>query len=489
MAGNKGNNRLNHSSDLSEGLGKLPPQSIDLEEAVLGAILIEKDAYNQIGDILKPHHFYREAHKDIYEAIVSLDSKSEPIDILTVTEKLRNLGKLELVGGAYYISELTSKVSQSSNIQYHSRIIIEKSVKREIIRISSNLHKQAYEDTIDTFEMLNELESELVKIHSNTQKKEARSALSISKDYVKKLIQISSEKKEITGVPSGFLKIDQKTCGWQDQDMIIIAARPGMGKTGLMLSQARNQTVMFKIPTAIFSLEMSDLQLMNRLYAIEGEIESEKIRHGKMDQHEWERLNHMILPKIEEAPLFIDDTPGITVMELKSKAKRLVLNHGIKIIHIDYIQLMHAGIKIGNREQEISYISRSIKELAKELNIPIIAYAQLSRAVEARGGEKRPQLSDLRESGSIEQDADIVGFIYRPEYYNIEVDGYGRSTKNLAQLDFAKHRNGSVGRRNLKFIERFTKFKDWEEDLPESQDVPEQQSIEFTSEYVKKNVF
>jgi len=458
----KSRNILN-PQDISESLGKLPPQAVDLEEAVLGALMLEKDALNVVIEILKPESFYRDAHKDIYEAILELFNKSEPVDILTVTNQLRKNGKLELVGGAYYISELTSKVSSAANVEYHARIITEKSIKRELIRIASDVHKEAYEDTTDVFELLDKTEQSLFEV----------SEVNIRKNYVdmsslmhEAIVELESKKRTgdgLTGIATGFTALDRVTSGWQRSDLIIIAARPGMGKTAFVVSALRNASVDFKKPVAIFSLEMSSIQLVNRLISAEAELDSEKIKKGNLEDYEWEQLIHKTA-KLSEAPIFIDDTPALSILELRAKARKLVAQHGVELIVIDYLQLMSGDTtksnSAGNREQEIASISRALKNIAKELNIPIIALSQLSRAVEVRGGDKRPQLSDLRESGSIEQDADMVCFLYRPEYYNITADEEGNSLQGIGEVIIAKHRNGSLETVKLKFIGKFTKFAD-----------------------------
>jgi replicative DNA helicase len=430
------------SQDIGESLGKVPPQAIDLEEAVLGALMLEKDALTNVIDILKPGTFYKDSHKEIYSSIVDLFNNSEPVDLLTVTNHLRKKGKLDLVGGAYYITELTSKVNSAAHIEYHARIIIEKAIKRELIRIASNVHHEAYEDTVDVFSLLDKTEQSLFEV---------------SELEAKKL-----QADGLTGIATGFTALDRVTSGWQKSDLVIIAARPGMGKTAFVVSAMRNAAVDFNKPVAIFSLEMSSIQLVNRLISAEAELESDKIKKGNLEDYEWEQLIHKTA-KLSEAPIFIDDTPALTILELRAKARKLVAQHGVELIIIDYLQLMSGDTSksgSGNREQEIASISRSLKNIAKELNIPIIALSQLSRAVEVRGGDKRPQLSDLRESGSIEQDADMVLFLYRPEYYGINADEEGNSVQGVGEVIIAKHRNGSLDTARLKFIGKFTKFCD-----------------------------
>lgn len=450
------------NQDLGESLGKVPPQAIDLEEAVLGALMLEKDALTNVIDILKPDTFYKDSHKEIYSTIVDLFNNSEPVDLLTVTNHLRKKGKLEVVGGAYYITELTSKVNSAAHIEYHARIIIEKAIKRELIRIASEIHREGYEDTVDVFALLDKTEQALFEVSEINIRKNYADMKSIMHEAMMELEIKKQQADGLTGVPTGFTALDRITSGWQKSDMVIIAARPGMGKTAFVVSAMRNAAVDFQKPVAIFSLEMSSIQLVNRLISAEAELESDKIKKGSLEDYEWEQLIHKTA-KLSEAPIFIDDTPALTILELRAKARKLVAQHGVELIIIDYLQLMSGDSSKsggGNREQEIASISRSLKNIAKELNIPIIALSQLSRAVEMRGGDKRPQLSDLRESGSIEQDADMVLFLYRPEYYGINADEEGNSVQGVGEVIIAKHRNGSLDTARLKFIGKFTKFCD-----------------------------
>jgi replicative DNA helicase len=452
-----------YNQNLDERLGKIPPQALDLEEAVLGALMLEKDALTNVIDILKPDTFYKDSHKEIYQAIVDLFNNSEPVDILTVTNHLRKSGKLDLVGGAYYITELTSKVNSAAHIEYHARIIIEKAIKRELIRIASEIHHEAYEDTVDVFQLLDKTEQSLFEVSEINIRKNYADMRSIMHEAIIELETKKNQADGLTGVPTGFTALDRVTSGWQKSDLVIIAARPGMGKTAFVVSAMRNAAVDFGKAVAIFSLEMSSIQLVNRLISAEAELESEKIKKGNLEEYEWSQLIHKTA-KLSEAPIFIDDTPALTILELRAKARKLVAQHGVGLIIIDYLQLMTGDSSKngggGNREQEIASISRSLKNIAKELNIPIIALSQLSRAVEVRGGDKRPQLSDLRESGSIEQDADMVIFLYRPEYYGINADEEGNSMQGVGEVIIAKHRNGSLDSVRLKFIGKFTKFCD-----------------------------
>ena len=459
--GYKSKNTL--TNDLNQ-LGKLPPQAVDLEEAVLGALMLERDALTNVIDILRPESFYKESHAEIYRAIHELFQGSEPIDILTVTNQLRKSGKLEFVGGPYYITQLTNRVSSAANIEYHARIIVEQSIKRELIRISSEIQKEAFEDTTDVFQLLDRMEQSLFEVSESNIKKEYSQMKDIMREAIEEIEARKNHKDGLTGIPSGFTSLDRVTSGWQKSDMVIIAARPGMGKTAFVVSALRNAAVDHGHAVAIFSLEMSSVQLVNRLISGEAELESEKIKKGNLAGHEWEQLVHKTAD-LTKAPIFIDDTPALSILELRAKCRRLKQQHDIQLVVIDYLQLMSgdsskSGGGSGNREQEIASISRALKNIAKELNVPVIALSQLSRAVETRGGDKRPQLSDLRESGSIEQDADMVMFLYRPEYYGITQDENGMPTQGIGEVIIAKHRNGSLDTVQLKFIGKYTKFTD-----------------------------
>lgn len=445
--------------------GKIPPQAIDLEEAVLGALMLEREAVNDVIDILKPASFYKEEHQKIYEAIQDLFHESQPIDILTVTEKLKSDGNLEFVGGPFYISQLTSKVASAAHIEFHARIISQKYILRELIKISSETIRDSYDDTSDVFDLLDKTEKGLYNITEGNIRKDFSKMEDLMHEAIQKIEELSQKEGGVSGVPSGFKNLDKVTAGFQPSDMIVLAARPGMGKTSFVLSLARNAAVDFEKPVAVFSLEMSSIQLVNRLISAETELSAEKLKRGNLESYEWEQLNAKI-NKLSKAKLFIDDTPGLSVFELRAKCRRLKSQHDIQMVIIDYLQLMTAGGEgKGNREQEISTISRSIKSIAKELNVPILALSQLSRAVETRGGDKKPMLSDLRESGAIEQDADMVMFIYRPEYYSIMEDENGNPTEGKAQIIIAKHRNGALDDVDLKFISHFAKFDNFDEDF------------------------
>lgn len=447
---------------LSE-IGKLPPQAVDLEEAVLGAMMLEKNAVTTVIDILKSEAFYKEQHQKIYHAITNLFERSEPIDILTVTHELKKTGELDFVGGPYYITQLTNRVASAANAEYHARIIAQKYIQRKLIELSTDTIRDAYEDSSDVFDMLDKAEKNLYSIVEGNIRKNYDKMSTLIHQAIKQIETAKNHQSGVSGVPSGFTELDRVTSGWQKSDLVILAARPGMGKTAFVLTIARNASVDFEKPVAIFSLEMSSLQLVNRLISSETELSGEKLRKGQLEDYEFQQLNSKI-GKLAEAPIFIDDTPSLSVFELRAKARRLKEKHNIEMIIIDYLQLMTVGgesNKTGNREQEISTISRSLKSLAKELNIPVIALSQLSRAVETRGGNKRPQLSDLRESGAIEQDADMVMFIYRPEYYNLET-GENNLPKDAAEVIISKHRNGALKDVPLRFISNLAKFVDLE---------------------------
>ena len=442
--------------------GKIPPQAIDLEEAVLGAMLIDEKGVNEIIELLSPEVFYKKSHQLIYESIERLFRESEPIDLLTVSADLKKNKNFESVGGDFYLINLSQKVSSSAHIEFHSRIILQKYIQRKLITISNEIIQKSYNESTDVMDLLDEAESKLYDVAQGNIKTSTESAQNLV-IRAKTRIEEIAKQEGLSGVSTGFEKLDALTSGWQPSDLVIIAARPGMGKTALALSMARNISVKQNIPVAFFSLEMSSVQLITRLISSETGLSSDKLRTGKLADHEWQQLNIKV-SDLESAPLFIDDSPSLTIFELRAKARRLASSHGIKLIIIDYLQLMNIGSsnKAGNREQEISTISRNLKALAKELDIPVIALSQLSRAVETRGGTKRPILSDLRESGAIEQDADIVSFLYRPEYYGINEWDDEMKTPSEGQGEFivAKHRNGALDSIKLKFIPNLGKFED-----------------------------
>jgi replicative DNA helicase len=443
--------------------GKIPPQSRELEEAVLGAIMLEKGAFDTIVEILKPECFYVDAHQRIFKAMQDLAQKTMPIDLLTVVEELKFREELEVVGGAYYVSKLTNSVVSSANIEAHARIIMQKFIQRELIRISGEIIGDAYEDSTDVFDLLDDAESKLFDITNNHLRKNFDSIDSVLVKTITRIEDMRNRQEDITGVPSGFASLDRVTYGWQNSDLIILAARPSVGKTAFALNLARNAALHPTKPTAVamFSLEMSSGQLVQRILSAESEIRLENINRGKMEEHEMKQLYKKGIEKLSKAPIFIDDTAALNIFELRAKCRRLKNKHNVGMVIIDYLQLMsgtgdHRG---SNREQEISTISRNLKGLAKELQIPIIALSQLSREVEKRKeGNKIPQLSDLRESGAIEQDADMVMFLYRPEYYDITTNEFGDSNKGETHVRIAKHRNGSLENIKLKALLHIQKF-------------------------------
>ncbi len=446
--------------------GKIPPQAVELEEVVLGAMMLDKDALANVIEILKPEVFYKEAHQHIFSAIYRLFNASQPVDILTVTNELKSMARLDIAGGPYYIAQLTSKVASSANIEFHSRILLQKFIQRELIRISGEISTEAFEDTTDVFELLDKAERNLFNISETNLRRKYSDMQDILKEAIYEIESAKEASKSndysTLGVASGYTELDRLTAGWQKSDLIILAGRPSMGKTAFMLSMARNAAIDHNFPIAIFSLEMSAIQLVLRLISMETELPSDRLRRGNLEEYEWQQLNSRI-KKLEDAKIFIDDTPALPVFELRAKARRLVAQHGIQLIVIDYLQLMTANVELrGMREQEISSISRALKGLAKELNIPVIALSQLSREVEKRPGSKKPILSDLRESGAIEQDADLVLFIYRPEYYKIEEFEDNTPTAGLAEIIVAKHRNGQTGDVRLRFQKTIGRFADYE---------------------------
>jgi replicative DNA helicase len=448
--------------------GKVPPQAKDLEEAVLGAIMLEKSAFDTVAEILKPECFYVDAHQRIFKCMQGLQQKNQPIDILTVVEELKTKSELDLIGGPYFVTRLTNTVVSSANIEAHARIILQKFIQRELIRISGEIINDSYEDSTDVFDLLDDAESKLFEITNNHLRKNFDKIDDVLVKTVARIEDLRHKNEDISGVPSGFASVDRVTYGWQNTDLIILAARPSVGKTAFALNLARNAALNATKPTpiAFFSLEMSAAQLVQRILSAESEIWLEKISRGKLEEHEMKQLYAKGIQRLSDAPIYIDDTAALNIFELRAKCRRLKNKHNIGLIIIDYLQLMSGtGDKGSNREQEISNISRNLKGLAKELQVPIIALSQLSRAVETRKeGNKMPQLSDLRESGAIEQDADMVMFIYRPEYYDITSNEMGESNKGETHLRIAKHRNGSLETIKLRALLHIQKFADWEGD-------------------------
>jgi replicative DNA helicase len=443
--------------------GKIPPQAKDLEEAVLGAIMLEKSAFDTVVEILKPDCFYVEANQRIYRAMQGLQQKNSPIDLLTVVEELKFREEIDLVGGPFYVTRLTNAVVSSANIEAHSRIILQKFIQRELIRISGEIIGDAYEDSTDVFDLLDEAESKLFEITNNHLRRDYASIDTVLVKTISRIEDLRTRQDEITGVPTGFSLLDRITYGWQSSDLIILAARPSVGKTAFALNLARNAALHPTKPTTVgfFSLEMSASQLVQRILSAESEIWLEKISRGRLEEHEMKHLYKKGIERLASAPIHIDDTAALNIFELRAKCRRLKNKHNVGLIIIDYLQLMSGTgeNRNTNREQEISRISRDLKGLAKELQVPIIALSQLSREVEKRSqGNKMPQLSDLRESGAIEQDSDLVMFMYRPEYYDITANELGESNKGETHIRIAKHRNGQLETIKLKALLHIQKF-------------------------------
>jgi len=439
--------------------GKVPPQAIDMEEAVLGAIMLEKEAVITILDILRAESFYKEAHQKIFKAVSDLSTREYPVDLYTVTEELRSRRELESVGGPVYLTQLTAKVVSAANVDYHARIVAQKYIQRELIRVSTEIQTRSYDDSYDVTELLDYSENALFQVAEGNIKREVSPINLVIKDAIREIEEAGKREDALVGIPSGFTRLDRLTSGWQKSELIIIAARPSMGKTAFALSMARNMSIDHGKHVAIFSCEMSSIQLVNRLIIAETDIPGEKIRNGRLSEDEWKQLDSRI-KKLVQAPIFIDDTPAISIFELRAKCRRLMAQHKLDIVIVDYLQLMSGPENAGSREQEVSNISRSLKSIAKELNVPILALSQLNRSVEMRGGTKRPLLSDLRESGAIEQDADMVVFIHRQEKFGIPAFEDGSSTKGIAEIILAKNRNGPVDDVRLRFREEKAQFID-----------------------------
>ena len=445
-------------------VGTVPPQAVELEEAVLGALMLERDSIIAVQEYVTPDAFYTEEHRLIYKAIESLSAELKPIDLYTVTECLKVRGELKKVGGAAYLAQLTQKVGSAANVEFHAKIIAQKYVQRELIRSATEIQRRSYDEDQDVTDLIGYAESEIFKVAEGHVKRSVQNAKDVLHKAMLQIEEASKNTSAFNGVPSGFMAVDRVTLGWQPSDLIIIAARPAMGKTAFVLSMARNMAIDHESPVAFFSLEMSSVQLMMRLIIAETGLSGTDLKSGRLTPEQWRHLESATKP-LGTAPLFIDDTPALSVFEFRSKARRLKIHNDIKIIIIDYLQLMTGNAESkGNREQEVAFISRTLKAIAKELNVPIIALSQLSRATETRGGSKRPQLSDLRESGAIEQDADIVAFIHRPEYYGMNTDENGMPTAGMAEIIIAKHRSGAATDVKLRFLKEQTRFMDLDMD-------------------------
>ena len=450
----------------SKEMMKNYPQAVDVEKSILGALILEQDTILDVINILSVDNFYSFANREVYRAILTLFESHCPIDIMTVINQLKKNNVLEQIGGESYVVSLIERVISGANIQYHSFLILEYSIKRELIKISNEIIRQSFDPTIDVFNLIDNAEQKMLDVSSKNIKRNYSDIKTLLNETINSIESKKNNKDGITGIPSGFSGLDSLTSGWQKSDLIIIAARPGMGKTAFILSLVRNAAVDNNIPVALFSLEMSSVQLVSRLISAESELDASKITKGLLENYELEQLKHKT-KLISNAPIFIDDTPGLSVFELRTKCRKLKMQHDIQMIVIDYLQLLTSDSNKStfNREQEISYISRSLKNLAKELDVPIITPSQLSRAVETRGGDKRPMLSDLRESGAIEQDADIVMFLYRPEYYGLFEDDNDFNVKGLTEVIIAKHRNGPLDTAYIKFINKYVKFVDTKRDV------------------------
>jgi replicative DNA helicase len=453
------NSNENQEYNNSYNGDKITPNENELEQAVLGALIIEPHSILDVINTLNPNLFYEKSNKVICEALIELSKENKPIDALTIIYKLKEKNELENVGGAFYISQLTSKIASTANLEYHIKILQQEALRRNVISVCSKGSSKAFDNSEDVFDLYQSLQVDLDKALKEVITYEVQKVGEVHLDIIKKSYEIANNGKK-SGIPSGLNMLDKVTNGWQKSDLIILAGRPSMGKTAAAVSMIMNPALKENIPVAIFSLEMSSEQLVSRMQSNISEINVSKIVKKQLDSSE---ITHIFnsCQSLETAPIYIDDTPNISVLELKSKARKLVKENNIQLIIVDYLQLMRSGYNIQNREQEIAEISRGLKAIAKELSIPVIALSQLSRSVESRGGDKKPMLSDLRESGQIEQDADMVMFCYRPEYYEIEdyeIDNETFPTKGLFMLLIAKHRNGELGEIPLKFLHEQTKL-------------------------------
>ncbi len=456
------NNRSRNKIQIDPNYAHLQPQAVEVEQAVLGSLMIDSDAFSMVSEVLKPDTFYDPRHKKIYQAIQTMNMEERPVDIITLSDELSKMGELDKIGGAQYLVDISAGVASAAHVESHARILAQKYMQRQLIHYAGDIETLAFDEGVDVDELMQKAEGELFQLSQNNMKQDYTQIDPVVKDAVEILQRAAQNKGGLTGIPTGYRGMDDMTSGWQPSDLVIIAGRPAMGKTSFALSIAKNVAVDYHIPIGFFSLEMNNVQLVNRLISNVCEISGKKILNGQLDQSEWERLDKK-LRNLTGAPIYVDDTPGLSVFELRTKARRLVREKGVRLLMIDYLQLMNAnGMKFGSRQEEVSTISRSLKGLAKELNIPVLALSQLSRNVENREGleGKRPQLSDLRESGAIEQDADMVLFVHRPEYYHIYQDEKGNDLHGMAQIIIAKHRKGATGDVLLNFRGEYTRFQD-----------------------------
>ena len=462
--------RRKSTQPIDTTIGHVPPQALEIERMVLGALMIDHDAFSVISEILHPQTFYERKNQLVYQAIQTLNLNEHPVDHNTVLEELKKEGTVEESGGLPYLLELTDRVMSSAHIEYHARILAQKYMARQLISYASMIETNAFDESVDVDVLMQKAEGSLFELSQRNMRQDYVQINSVVEQAVAAIQQAASNKGGLTGVPTGYTKLDQITSGLQKSDLVIIAGRPAMGKTSFALSMAKNIAVDYRRPVAFFSLEMNNLQLVNRILSNVCEVPGSKIMNGQLDDAEWKRFDKN-LRKLENVPLYIDDTAGLSIFELRTKARRLVREKKVEVIMIDYLQLMNAnGAKFGNRQEEVSTISRSLKQLAKELDIPILALSQLNRTVDNREGPdgKRPQLSDLRESGAIEQDADIVLFVHRPEYYHIDTDPKGNDLHGMAQIIIAKHRKGAIDDVLLHFKGEFTRFANPEDAAPYS---------------------
>lgn len=469
----------NNKKIIDSNYAHLQPQAVELEKVVLGALMIDSDAFSMVSEILKPETFYEPRHQKIYQAIQTMNMEERPVDIMTLIDELTKMGEIDKIGGASYLMDISSQVASAAHIEYHARILAQKALARQLIHYAGDIETRAFDESVDVDELMQHAEGELFSISQTNMKQDYVQVDPVIKEALDILKRAAANAGGLTGIPTGFAGLDDMTSGWQASDLVIIAGRPAMGKTSFALSIAKNVAVDYHVPTAFFSLEMNNVQLVNRLISNVCEVSGHKILTGQLDDEDWKRLDVKIRA-LTGAPIYIDDTPGLSIFELRTKARRLVREKGVKIIMIDYLQLMNAnGMKFGSRQEEVSTISRSLKGLAKELNVPVLALSQLSRNVENREGieGKRPQLSDLRESGAIEQDADMVLFVHRPEYYRIYQDEKGNDLHGMAQIIIAKHRKGATGDVLLNFRGEFTRFQDPEN----AQDAPFESGGEIMS--------
>ncbi|MBN2200735.1 replicative DNA helicase [bacterium] len=441
------------------GFERVPPQSIEAEKAVLGSVMLDNESIGKAIEMIDPSHFYRTAHQKIFTAALNLYERNEPVDLITLSEELKRQKILDEIGGSYYLTELAESIPSSANVEYHARIVLEKAVLRNMIAEGIAIARDCYEAGRDPFEILDRAEQRIFGLSEKRLTKTFQHIDPIMHETFDKIERFHRERKGVvTGVPTGFTKLDELTSGFQPGELVIVAGRPSMGKTAFCLNVARNAAVEAKVPVAFFSLEMSNQQLAMRLLCAEARVDAHGVRTGHLADHEWQKLS-MCVGNLAEAPIYIDDSSTMGTLELRAKARRLKKEKGVGMVMIDYLQLMQGPRNAESRQQEISSITRSLKALAKEIDLPVIVLSQLSRAVEVRGGERKPLLSDLRESGAIEQDADVVLFIYRSEFYGKAMDDQGQSVEGKAEVIIGKQRNGPVGTVHLSFIKQWAKFE------------------------------